>query len=136
MVASDTNVCSHSTRSATELALRREPTREEGMDSTASTAPAPEVTLREPTTADIDELARIVYEAFGDIHDHHRFPRDFPSVEAAQMMIGAWVPHPQVWGVVAEADGKAVGSNFLDERDPIRGVGPITIDPASQNAGV
>ena len=106
------------------------------MANTASTAAAPEVALREPTPADIDELARIVYEAFGDIHDHHRFPRDFPSVEAAQMMIGAWVPHPQVWGVVAEADGKTVGSNFLDERDPIRGVGPITIDPGKQNVGV
>jgi GNAT superfamily N-acetyltransferase len=97
---------------------------------------AGEVTLREPQSADTDELARIVFEAFGDIHDHHRFPRDFPAIEAAQMMMGAWIPHPQVWGVVAEADGRIVGSNFLDERDPIRGVGPITIDPAAQNAGV
>jgi len=40
-----------------------------------------------------------------------------------------------VWGVVAEVDGKIVGSNFLDERDPIRGVGPITVDPEGQNSG-
>jgi GNAT superfamily N-acetyltransferase len=102
----------------------------------ASTATAPEITLRPAEPADTGELARIVYEAFGDIHDHHRFPRDFPALEAAAQMMGAWVPHPQVWGVVAEADGRIVGSNFLDERDPIRGVGPITIDPASQNVGV
>ena len=102
----------------------------------ASTATAPEITLRPAEPADTDELARIVYEAFGDIHDHHRFPRDFPAIEAAAMMMGAWIPHPQVWGVVAEADGQIVGSNFLDERDPIRGVGPITIDPAGQNSGV
>jgi hypothetical protein len=38
--------------------------------------------------------------------------------------------------VVAEVDGRIVGSNFLDERDPIRGVGPITIDPKAQNVGV
>jgi hypothetical protein len=38
--------------------------------------------------------------------------------------------------VVAERDGTIVGSNFLDERDPIRGVGPITIAPEGQNAGV
>ena len=98
--------------------------------------PQQEITLRPAEPADTDELARIVFEAFGDIHDHHRFPRDFPALEAAAGMMGAWIPHPAVWGVVAEADGKIVGSNFLDERDPIRGVGPITIDPKAQNSGV
>jgi hypothetical protein len=47
-----------------------------------------------------------------------------------------WIPHPSIWGVVAELDGRVVGSNFLDERDPIRGVGPITVDPEGQNVGV
>jgi hypothetical protein len=37
---------------------------------------------------------------------------------------------------VAERDGRIVGSNFLDERDPISGVGPITVDPQVQNAGI
>ena len=106
------------------------------MATTPATAKGEEVTLRPPEPGDIDELARIVFDAFGDIHDHHRFQRDFPSIEIAQAMMGAWVPHPAVWGVVAEAGGQIVGSNFLDERDPIRGVGPITIDPKAQNAGV
>jgi GNAT superfamily N-acetyltransferase len=86
--------------------------------------------------ADADACAQIVFHAFGDIHDHHRFPRDFPALEAAAGMMGMWIPHPQVWGVVAEIDGHIVGSNFLDERDPIRGVGPITVSPEGQNAGV
>jgi len=51
-------------------------------------------------------------------------------------MMSAWVPHPGIWGVVAESGGRIVGSNFLDERDPIRGVGPITVDPTGQNSGV
>ena len=101
-----------------------------------ATAAPKEVTLRPPEPSDADELARIIFEAFGDIHDHHRFPRDFPALEAASGMLDAWLPHPAIWGVVAEADGRIVGSNFLDERDPIRGVGPITIDPRTQNAGV
>jgi GNAT superfamily N-acetyltransferase len=95
-----------------------------------------EVILRESRPEDAQECARIVYEAFGDIHDHHRFPRDFPVPEAAAGLIDVWISHPQVWGVIAEVDGRVVGSNFLDERDPIRGVGPITIDPKSQNVGV
>jgi predicted N-acetyltransferase YhbS len=94
------------------------------------------VTLREVTPADADACAQIVFDAFGAIHDHHRFERDFPVLEAAAQMMGAWVPHPSVWGVVAEEDGRIVGSNFLDERSPIRGVGPITVDPEGQNSGV
>jgi GNAT superfamily N-acetyltransferase len=95
-----------------------------------------QVTLREARPEDTQELSRILFEAFGAIHDHHRFPRDFPSMEAATGMLTAWIPHPEVWGVVAEAGGRVIGSNFLDERDPIAGVGPITVDPEAQNSGV
>ncbi len=101
-----------------------------------STAPPKQVTLREAVPADAEACAQICFDAFGAIHDHHRFPRDFPVPEAAAGMMAMWVPHPAIWGVVAEIDGRIVGSNFLDERDPIPGVGPITIDPAGQNAGV
>jgi predicted N-acetyltransferase YhbS len=38
--------------------------------------------------------------------------------------------------VVAEAGGRIVGSNCLDERSVIAGVGPITINPGVQNLGV
>jgi predicted N-acetyltransferase YhbS len=95
-----------------------------------------DVTLRAAEPSDVDALSQIVFDAFGSIHDQHRFQRDFPTVEAALGMMSAWIPHPKIWGVVAEIDGRIVGSNFIDERDPIRGVGPITIDPGAQNSGV
>jgi predicted N-acetyltransferase YhbS len=97
---------------------------------------ADRVELRPVEPGDMNELARICFEAFGGIHDQHRFPRDFPSLEAALGLMSGWIPHPKVWGVVAEIDGRIVGSNFLDERDTIPGVGPITVDPEGQNAGV
>jgi predicted N-acetyltransferase YhbS len=106
------------------------------MASTTSTAGGQQVTLREVEPGDQDELARILFEAFGGIHDYHRFQRDFPAIEAAVGLMSMWIPHPQVWGVVAELDGRIVGSNFLDERDSIPGVGPITVDPQGQNTGV
>jgi predicted N-acetyltransferase YhbS len=106
------------------------------MAPTTSTAAAGEVTIREVAPRDAEACAQICFDAFGGIQDHHRFPRDFPALEAATGLMGVWVPHPSVWGVVAEVDGRIVGSNFLDERDPIRGVGPITVDPNGQNAGV
>jgi GNAT superfamily N-acetyltransferase len=106
------------------------------MTPSAATTGAEQVTLREAEPRDLEACAQICFDAFGAIHDHHRFPRDFPALEAAVGMLSAWIPHPAVWGVVAEVDGRIVGSNFLDERDPIRGVGPITIDPGAQNIGV
>jgi GNAT superfamily N-acetyltransferase len=105
-------------------------------DRTASTGTAAGVLLRPIAPADADECARICYEAFGAIHDRHQFPRDFPSLDAVEQLMHNFIGHPQIWGVVAELDDRIVGSNFLDERGPIRGVGPITVDPATQRQGV
>lgn len=99
-------------------------------------ASADKVTLREAEPADAARCAKIVFEAFGAIHDHHRFPRDFPALEAAAGLLDLFIAHPQIWGVLAEVDGQIVGSNFLDERSPIRGVGPITVAPEGQDSGV
>jgi hypothetical protein len=44
--------------------------------------------------------------------------------------------HPSFFCVVAEQSGRVIGSNCLDERSQIAGVGPITIDPAVQNKNV
>jgi predicted N-acetyltransferase YhbS len=94
------------------------------------------VELRAIEPADADACANIVYEAFGGIHDHHRFDRDFPSLDAAAQLTSAFISHPSIWGIVAETEGRIVGSNFLDERGPIRGVGPITVAPGLQGSGV
>ncbi len=101
-----------------------------------STATTGEVTLRAIEPADAADSAQIVFDAFGAIQDHHRFERDFPALEAASGIVSMFIPHPMVWGVVAEVGGRIVGSNFLDERSPIRGVGPITVSPQGQNSGV
>jgi predicted N-acetyltransferase YhbS len=44
--------------------------------------------------------------------------------------------HPGFHSVVATRDGKTVGSNFMDERSPIVGIGPASVDPSAQNRGV
>jgi predicted N-acetyltransferase YhbS len=106
------------------------------MNDAVSTEPSGDVTLREAEPGDVDACAQICFDSFAGLHDHHRFPRDFPVLDAAAQLMGMWIPHPSVWGVVAEIDGRIVGSNFIDERSPIRGVGPITVDPGGQNAGV
>ena len=95
-----------------------------------------DVELRPIEPGDADAVARILFEAFAGIHDHHRFARDFPTIESASGLVGSFIAHPMIWGVVALHDGRVVGSNFLDERGPVRGVGPITVSPDAQGLGV
>lgn len=94
------------------------------------------VTLRPAGPEDAAECGRVIFESFRDIHDRHQFRRDFASVEDAVGMAGMFIGHPHVYGVVAEAGGRIVGSNFLSEHGEVRGVGPITVDPGVQQKGV
>jgi GNAT superfamily N-acetyltransferase len=96
----------------------------------------PDVRLRPLDVADTEDAARIVFEAFTGIAARHGFPSDFPTLESARQLVAAFTAHPSIWAVAAELDGRLVGSNFLDERGPICGVGPISVDPDAQAAGV
>lgn len=92
--------------------------------------------LRPAVPSDAAACGQICYDAFRAINDAHGFRPDFPSPEIAAGLLGMLIGHPGFHGVVAERDGRIVGSNFLDERAPIAGVGPITVDPTVQNQGV
>jgi GNAT superfamily N-acetyltransferase len=92
--------------------------------------------IREARPDDAEVCGRICYEAFRRINEQHGFPPDFPAPEIAMELLSVLFSHPGIYAVVAEADGKIVGSNCLDERSAIAGIGPITIDPAAQNRQV
>lgn len=94
------------------------------------------IRLRPGTPDDAEGCGRICYDAFTGIATAHGFPSDFPSVDVAVGLMGYLLGHPQFYAVVAEVGGEIVGSNFLDERSPIAGLGPITVDPGGQNRRV
>ncbi|HET6467907.1 MAG TPA: GNAT family N-acetyltransferase [Geminicoccaceae bacterium] len=94
------------------------------------------VAIRSATIADAEACGSIIYDAFSGIARAHGFPADFPSPEAGVELAGNFIAHPAIFAVVAEQDGRIVGSNFLLEGDAIRGVGPITVAPAAQGSGV
>ena len=94
------------------------------------------VRLRRGTREDATTCGLICYAAFKAIADQHNFPPDFPSPEIATTLLSELLAHPNVYGVVAELDDRVVGSNFIDERSTIAGIGPITVDPAVQNRAV
>ena len=94
------------------------------------------VTLRPGTAADAERCGEICYNAFKAVADQHNFPPDFPSQEVARGLLDRLLANPGFYSVVAEFDGTIVGSNFVDERSTMAGLGPITVDPAVQNRAV
>ena len=92
--------------------------------------------IRRATVDDAPACGEICYEAFSKINRDHGFPSDVPSKEFGIGLMTSILSHPGFYCVVAEADGKIVGSNCLDERSTVAGIGPITIDPNSQNRRV
>jgi GNAT superfamily N-acetyltransferase len=94
------------------------------------------VAVRKARAEDAAVCGRICYDAFTKISTEHGFPPDFPSVEVAAGVLSMMFSHPGFYCVVAESGGQILGSNCLDERSTIAGVGPITIDPEIQNKGV
>ena len=94
------------------------------------------VTLRPGTAADAERCGEICYNAFKAVADQHNFSPDFPSQEVARGLLDRLLANPGFYSVVAEFDGTIVGSNFVDERSTIAGLGPITVDPAVQNRAV
>ena len=102
---------------------------------TASAAAPGTLLIRRGTPADVEACAKICYDAFTTINAQHNFPPDFPALDVARQVMGMIFRHPGFYCVVAEQNGRIIGSNCLDERTPIAGVGPITVDPTSQNTG-
>jgi predicted N-acetyltransferase YhbS len=92
--------------------------------------------LRPGHPDDLAACASICWSAFASIAARHGFPPDFPSVEAAAQLVSSLLARGDVYAVVAELDGRPVGSNFLWEGSTIAGVGPITVDPALQDRAV
>ncbi len=92
-----------------------------------------DITLRPGTPEDASVCGAICYAAFKAVAEQHNFPPDFPSPEVATGILSGFLSHAGFYVVVAELEGRVVGSNFLDERSTIMGLGPITVDPTVQN---
>lgn len=94
------------------------------------------INLRKGRPDEAEVLGTICYEAFRKISEEHNFPPDLAAPEVGVGFASMLLGRPDIYSVVAEVDGVALGSNFLWEGDEVAGVGPITIDPASQNSSL
>lgn len=94
------------------------------------------VSLRVATQDDAATCGQICFNAFSTISRAHGFPPDLPNAEVAAGLLAILFSTPGFYCVLAESGGRIVGSNCLDERSRIFGLGPITVDPDAQNLGV
>src|SRR5215212_9546509 len=104
--------------------------------SSAADDPLRSVILRSGSPDDAGPAGVICYEAFKTIAERHGFPPDFPSSGVATDLMRMLLSRSDIHAVIAERDGRVVGSNFLWEADLVAGVGPITVDPGVQNKAI
>jgi predicted N-acetyltransferase YhbS len=98
--------------------------------------PQSDLIVRPALPEDGPVCGEICYRAFSAINAAHNFPCDFPGPETSAALLSGMFSSPGLYCVVAEIEGRIVGSNVLDERSVIAGVGPLSVDPDVQNHGV
>ncbi len=79
---------------------------------------------------------QICYAAFKAIADQHHFPSEFPELMQTIDILTSMLSNSGFYSIIAEKEGKIMGSNFLDERDSIVGIGPISVASDEQNTGL
>jgi GNAT superfamily N-acetyltransferase len=96
---------------------------------------ATDLLIRNAGPGDAEACGRIFYDAFAAIAHRHAFPVEPESPEFTAFHANLMLSLDGIACVVAERDGKVVGSGFADLRGPIAGIGPVSVDPADQDAG-
>jgi GNAT superfamily N-acetyltransferase len=91
--------------------------------------------IRDAGPADAEACGRIFYDAFATIAHRHGFPVEPETPEFTSFHAGLMLSLEGVVCVVAERDGTIIGCAFADARGPVAGIGPVTVDPAAQDAG-
>lgn len=80
----------------------------------------------------------IGYEAHKTISSAHGYPCEQPSEEFGIGLIRMLLDNPNSWGVLAERQGKILGSVFLHEfpPSPVAVIGPLTVHPSAEGGGI
>jgi predicted N-acetyltransferase YhbS len=96
------------------------------------------LTIRPIEQDDAEGCGRIGYEAHKTISSAHGYPSEQPSEEYGIRLIRSLLTNPNSWGVLAERNGKILGSIFLHEfpPSPVAVIGPLTIHPSVEGSGV
>jgi GNAT superfamily N-acetyltransferase len=83
---------------------------------------------------DAESCGKIGYEAHKTISSTYGYPSEQPSEDFAIGLIRSLLSNPNSWGVLAERQGKILGSIFLHKfpPSPVAVIGPLTVHPSAE----
>ena len=83
---------------------------------------------------DAESCGKIGYEAHKAISSAHGYPSEQPSEEFGIGLIRRLLGNQNSWGVLAERQGKTLGSIFIHTfpPSPVAVIGPLTVHPSAQ----
>ncbi|MFL6461918.1 MAG: GNAT family N-acetyltransferase, partial [Nitrososphaeraceae archaeon] len=83
---------------------------------------------------DAESCGQIGYKAHKTISSAHGYPSEQPSEEFGIGLIRRLLDNPNSWGVLAERQGKTLGSIFLHRfpPSPVAVIGPLTVHPSAE----
>ena len=90
--------------------------------------------IRSIERSDAESCGKIGYQAHKTISSAHGYPCEQPSEEFGIGLIRSLLGNPNSWGVLAEQQGKVLGSIFLHEfpPSPVAVIGPLTVHPSAE----
>lgn len=93
-----------------------------------------DVTIRTLQQADAEACGRVAFEAHSTVAAAHNFPPEQPSVDFSVGLVNAKLKDPNAWGVLAEREGRILGSIFLNTFPPapVAAIGPLTVHPSAE----
>jgi predicted N-acetyltransferase YhbS len=91
-------------------------------------------TIRPIEQNDAERCGKIGYEVHKNISSAHGYPCEQPSEEFGIGLIRSLLDNPNSWGVLAERQGKILGSIFLHKfpSSPVAVIGPLTVHPSAE----
>lgn len=90
--------------------------------------------IRPIEQTDAESCGKVGYEAHKTISSAHGYPSEQPSEEFGIGLIRRLLGNPNSWGVLAERQGKILGSIFLHKfpPSPVAVIGPLTVHPSAE----
>jgi predicted N-acetyltransferase YhbS len=92
------------------------------------------LTIRPIDQKDVESCGKIGYEAHKAVSGAHGYPSEQPSEEFGIGLVKRILGNPNTWGVLAEREGKILGSIFLHKfpPSPVAVIGPLTVHPSAE----
>jgi len=94
------------------------------------------ITILQSFKTDIETCAESMYTAFITVDKQHGFPSYFTDLNHAKDAARNMITSEQGYGIVATDNNRVIASAFMNEKRPIRAIGPVSVHPDFQGRGI